>query len=268
MIKRNEVFPMYRKCVEGLEKSYSYIKTLFEGDYVTELSMYRGYILEEQKKLIKEMELGCCEISNVELLGEMRDQIGLVSSKDNFLLSGRFIIPVENIAGDLVALIGYFPDVKKYITTPNPFFDKECLFFNFKQAYELSWKEYGGVVYLVEGIFDCLSLRAIGLPAIATMGSSVGDYKKELLKLFGKVIAIPDNDKTGRRAIDIYGGNGWKLPYNSTIVKFDGGVIDIGGVERKVKDMDNFVSWFDTTDVREILLSYKDSKEDIEVLKI
>ena len=269
MIRKNEVFPLYRKCVKELTSSYNYIKSLYTTDYVSELCKLRGYVSEEQRKLISDMQLGCCEISNTELLGDMRFDLGLVSGKDNFLLSGRYIIPVEDMSGNLVALIGYFPDVKKYITTPSPFFDKECLFFNFKQAYELSYKEYGGIVYVVEGIFDCLSLRSIGLPTIATMGSSVSNYKFELLKLFKKVIAIPDNDKTGKKALNKFSkSSSWKLPFNTTVVKFEGGVLDLGGIERKVKDMDNFVSWYDVNDVREILLSYKDSREDLEILRL
>ena len=79
----------------------------------------------------------------------------------------RFIIPVDDIAGHTVALIGYYPDYKKYITTPSPFFSKECMFFNFRQAYDLSIQEFGGLVFLVEGIFDCLSLRADETVAIS-----------------------------------------------------------------------------------------------------
>ena len=52
------------------------------------------------------------------------------------------------------------------------------------------------------------------------------------------------------------------------MIKFDGGYLNVGGNCLKVKDMDNFISWFDADDVRDILLSFKDSKEDIEVLKL
>lgn len=143
------------------------------------------------------------------------------------------------------------------------------MFFNFRQAYDLSIREFGGLVFLVEGIFDCLSLRAIGLPAIATMGATVSQVKCELLKFFKKVIAIPDNDSTGRRALNRYDKRyGWKVPYNTTMIKFEGGFLNIGNDHLKVKDIDNFVSWFDVDDVRDILLSFRDSKEDIEILKL
>lgn len=267
-MRQSEVFPYYRKCVEEMEKRYDTIRMMFSDDYVEELCKARGYVGDEQRNLIAQMELGSCVIEDVELLGDMRKELGLVSSKDNFLLNNRFVIRVDDMVGNLVALIGYYPDEKKYITTPSPFFSKECMFFNFKQAYELAWFEYGGLVFLVEGIFDCLSLRSLGLPAIATMGSSVSKLKGELLKFFKKVIAIPDNDKTGRKAINRYSKQGWKVPSNTTIVKFEGGLIDIGITKRVVKDMDNFVSWFDADDVRNTLLQFRDSKEDVEILRL
>lgn len=265
---KSEVIPYYRKCCSELEEVYKYLQSLYPDDFVDELCRVRGYVDVDQRNLIKEMNLGYCEIVDSEELGEMRSELGLVSEKDNFLLQNRFIIPVEDIAGNISALIGYYPDFKKYITTPSPFFSKECQFFNFKQAYDLSWREYNGFVILVEGIFDCLSLRSIGLPAIATMGSSVSRIKGELLKLFKKVLAIPDDDATGRKALNRYSRYGWKVPSNTTFLKFDGGYVDFGGTKLHCKDMDNFVSWFDAEDVREVLLYYYDSKEEIEVLRL
>ena len=58
------------------------------------------------------------------------------------------------------------------------------------------------------------------------------------------------------------------MPYNTTFLKFDGGYVDFGGTKLHCKDMDNFVSWYDVDDVREILLGYYDSHEEIEELKL
>lgn len=263
-MRKNEVFPYYRKCCNELEEKYEYMKSLFSANYIDELCQLRGYVGQEQRKLISDMQIGCCEIEDVEELGTMRRDLGLVSDKDNFIMPGRYIVPIEDLDGRIVALVGYYKDYKKYITTPSPFFSKECMFFNYKQAYELSWKEFGGFVILVEGIFDCLSLRAIGLPAIATMGASVTRVKGLLLRNFKKVLAIPDDDNTGRRALNRYSKYGWQVPSNATFLKFHGGTVDFNGETLHCKDMDDFVSWFDADDVRDILLSYRDSKEDIE----
>lgn len=262
MLQR-EVFPTYRKLVKELNEAYEWFKSLYGDNYVNELCAMRGYVGADQKKLITDMKLGMCEIDDIEELQRFSPELGLVTKKENFLLGGRYIIPVESVNGDLVSLIGYYPDYKKYITLATPFFSKECMFFNFKQAYELSWREYNGFVILVEGIFDCLSLRSIGLPAIATMGASVSAIKGELLKVFKKVLAIPDDDTTGRKALNRYSKTGWKVPYNTTFLKFHGGLCDFGETSLHCKDMDNFVSWYEADDVREILLSFYDCKEEI-----
>ena len=263
-MRKSDVFPYYRKCCSELANVYEYLKSLFQDNFADELCSLRGYTEGEQKELIKAMKIGCCDIADSTELGDMRKELGLVSDKDNFLLANRFIIPVEGMDGNLLALIGYYPDQRKYITTPAPFFSKECLFFNYKQAYELSWKEYGGFVILVEGIFDCLSLRAIGLPCIATMGASVSRVKGELLYNFRKVLCIPDDDKTGHKSLDRFSSRGWQVPSSATFLRFHGGIVEFDEGSVKCKDMDNFVSWFNADDVREILLSYRDSKEDIE----
>ena len=269
LLRQVDVFPYYKLCVKEMEKQYNYMKSLFNSTYTDELCKMRGYVGEEQRSHIAKMHLGYCNIVDVDELGSMRSELGLVSSKDNFLLADRFIIPVEDINGNLVALIGYYQDFKKYITTSSPFFSKNLMFYNFRQAYKLSMRDFGGLVFLVEGIFDCISMSSLGLPCIATMGATVTNEKCELLKFFKKVIAIPDNDTVGRRALNRYDKRyGWKVPYNATMIKFDGGYLNVGGNCLKVKDMDNFISWFDADDVRDILLSFKDSKEDIEILKL
>lgn len=266
---KNQVFPYYRDCCKLLNEVYDVIKGSFgESDY-KDLASLRGYFDDNQVNLLKTMNLGLCNIDESLLPeSELLPDLGLVSKKENVILNGRYIIPVEDVAGNLCSLIGYYPDFKKYITLPTPYFSKECQFFNFKQAYELSWREYNGFVILVEGIFDCLSLRSIGLPCIATMGASVSVIKGELLKVFRKVLAIPDDDTTGRKALNRYSKKGWKVPYNTTFLKFSGGMCEIGSELLHCKDMDNFVSWYDANDVREILLSFYDSKEDIEEFRL
>lgn len=242
----------------------------FADDSAEKLCSLRGYPIGEspQYDLLKDLNIGLFEVSDNDLFKEYDTALGLYSQKGNLLLNGRYIIPVEDISGNLVSLIGYFPDTRKYITLATPFFSKEVMFFNFRQAYGLSWSEFNGFVIVVEGIFDCLSLRSLGLPCIATMGATVSRVKGELLKFFSKVIGIPDDDSVGRLSLDRYSKKGWKVPYNATMVKFIGGMVDIGEQQLHCKDMDNFATWFDPDDVREILLSYRGSTEDIEELRI
>jgi DNA primase len=269
MLQR-EVFPKYRGYVEELNKVYNTMKGYFSPTSFEDLCRDRGYPIGEscQYDLIKSMNIGFFETNDNDIFKDYSTELGLYSQKGSLLLNGRYIIPVESVSGDLVSLIGYYPDIKKYITLSTPFFSKECMFFNFKQAYELSYKEFDGFVIVVEGIFDCLSLRAVGLPCIATMGASVSRTKGELLKLFKFVLGIPDDDATGRKSLNRYDRSGWKVPTNTVMLKFSGGNVSIGGQLIHCKDMDNFVTWYEAEDVKETLLQFRNCREEIEELKL
>ncbi len=262
MLKR-EVIPYSREYCKWFEEAYYVLRDNFDGNYTSEICNFRGYVSKEQVDFIDNLNLGRCFIDDVTSLGEHRKELGLVSKNDKFIMPGRYIIPINDIVGNLVALVGWYPDKKKYITTPSIFFSKDVLFYNIDEAYRLSWEKYDGVVFLVEGMFDCISLRSVGLPVMATMGSTVSYAKAEQLKLFKKVIGIPDNDKVGRRALNRYSKYGWHVPYNATMlrVKSEGLILD--GVYYPVKDMDDFVKYYEADSVRDILLSYADSKEEV-----
>lgn len=266
---QKEIVPYYRRCAKDFNKIYKFITTQFKDDsYVEELAKLRGYVGQEQKDEIARRQLGSC-ILLPSMLGDLSEDLGLITKGGNFLLDDRYIIPVKDISNNVVALIGYYPDTKKYITTPSPFFSKEGMFFNFREAYDLAWSKYGGRVILVEGIFDCISVSSIGLPCIATMGASVSTVKGELLKLFSKVIGIPDNDKTGRKSLNRFDKRyGWQVPSNATMIKLSGECDFGGGEVYKIKDCDNLVSWYDAYDVKEMLMYFFDSKNELEELNI
>lgn len=269
MLQR-EVFPKYRQYCKELSEIYEIMKDNFSPTSYEDLCRDRGYPLDEspQYALFKSMNIGYFETDDIEVFKKYSEELGLFSKKGNFLLNGRYIIPVYDTAGNLISLIGYYPDFKKYITLSTPFFSKMCMFFNFKQAYELSWQKYDGFLIVVEGIFDCLSLRALGLPCVATMGATVSKIKGEQLKLFRNVLGIPDDDTTGRKSLNRYSRTGWKVPDNTVMLKFTGGLVDFGNTYLHCKDMDNFATWFEADDVREILLSFRGSKEEIEEFKL
>lgn len=244
------------------------MKPSFASDSVDTLCQMRGYPLEEsvQHDFFKANIPGYFEVADYTPFRSFPEELGLFSRSGELLLNGRYIIPVTSVCGDLVSLIGYYADYKRYITLSTPFFSKTAMFFKYNEAYKLSWEKYNGVVFLVEGIFDCLSIWSLGLPCMATMGSSVSALKGELLKVFRRVIAIPDDDETGRKALNRYAKTGWKVPSNTVMVKFHGGTCNIGGVELKCKDVDNLVTWYEADDVREMLLSFVDSHEEVDEL--
>ncbi|MBR3598543.1 MAG: hypothetical protein IKL53_01555 [Lachnospiraceae bacterium] len=168
------------------------------------------------------------------------DDLGLFSNEGRFLLSGRFIFPVKDMLGNTIALIGWFPDKKKYITTPSRLFSKNCLFFGMEQlAVTGTGKEY----FLCEGIFDTLSLRSIGLNAISEMGIDSGRVKESLYPLFSRLIGTPDNDTEGRSVID---GDKWRIPSNGSYMKWIS--------DDYYKDIDKVINSFEREDIRNEIL--------------
>lgn len=269
MLQR-EVFPKYREYSSLLQEIYRTMRRDFAPDSVETLCQMRGYPIGEspQPEFFKQNIPGYFELGDCSIFKDYPQELGLFSKNGDMLLNGRYIIPVTSVCGDLVSLIGYYPDYKRYITLSTPFFSKAGMFFRFNEAYTEAWERNNGVVFLVEGIFDCLSLWSIGLPCLATMGSSVSAIKGDLLKVFRKVIAIPDDDDTGHKALNRYSKQGWKVPANTVMVKFQCGDVDFGGEKLHCKDVDNLVTWFDTDFVRESLMSFADSREEIDELII
>lgn len=263
MLKR-EVLKVYKEYMQEFDEAYSVIKSYYDIDKnIEELCKLRGYLDDDYREFFKKEEIGCCSLYDVALLGENRHRLGLVSENEYFLLDSRYIIPIKDITGGIVALVGWYPDVKKYITTPSMFFAKEHLFYNIDEAYRLSWEKFDGKVFLVEGMFDAISLRVLGLPVIGTMGVTVGLPKSEQLKLFKKVIAIPDGDKAGKRALNRYDKKyGWQVPLNTTFVKIKEGELQTEYGTLHVKDIDNIVSYYEHDSVRDMLLEIADSNEE------
>lgn len=175
-----------------------------------------------------------------------KGSLGLYTKEGKFLLRGRFIFPVKDMLGNIIALIGWYPDEKKYVTTPSKFFSKKNLFFGLEQLKKTGiGKEY----ILVEGIFDCISVRSMGANCIAMMGISVSNYTEAMYSLFKRLIAIPDNDKEGKKVLL---NDKWRLPSNSSYLNILGKYKDIDDV---CKDFDMFGTFKDIWKEKERIIS-------------
>lgn len=188
---------------------------------------------------------------------------------DHYLLSNRFIIEVRDASGRLITVIGWYPDQRKYITIATRYFSKNIDWFNIDQAFDQSYYEFDRTLFVVEGIFDALSLASLGLPAVATMGANVGTLKGKTLTLFDKIIAIPDGDEVGLNAI-----KRWVLPRNTTKVRInlaldlpvqheDG---TITTKHTKIKDIDELISLLDPISARQNLVGLMQSTNVLEVI--
>lgn len=130
------------------------------------------------------------------------EDLGLITKSGRCLLEGRFVFSVKDMKGNILAMIGWYPDIKKYITTASLYFNRSSLFFGLEQ---LSDKEYSkrvlenqGIVFVCEGIFDALSIRSLGIHAFATMGVELSKDKKLLYPILApKIVGVSDRDNSG-----------------------------------------------------------------------
>jgi DNA primase len=190
-------------------------------------------------------EYGFCFIDDVSKLDRLNrkefSDLGLFH-REKFLLTGRYIFPVRDMLGNVIALIGWYPDEKKYITTPSALFSKSGMFFGMEQV---SKTGIGKDYVLVEGIFDSLSVRAEGFNCVAQMGISASPQKEALYGLFRRMVAIPDSDKEGRKVVST---NKWKLPETSSYLQW------VSKSGNQIKDIDDLCKNYESVVVRDILL--------------
>lgn len=231
---------------------YEQIASMYCTDEVVkELMQMRGYNTQEMYDTLKQVGITrVSHLSDLDLCSPLSryktaQDWGLLDRNGNYLLADRYVVPIRDIMGKITALVGWFPDDRKYVTTPTFGFSKDAQFFN------MDWysvhlnkletdKEYKDNVYLVEGIFDTLSIRSLGLFAVGNMGLGLSPVKREILKRFGHIYAIPDADKAGRGVLPFKSSGSskykWKLDYNTTFVE-----ISIEGI----KDPDDLIKNYD-----------------------
>lgn len=225
------------------------------NDICTMRKYYDSY--ERFKRVFQKVGIAYIDSSEKdikELQNKSFDDMALFTEEGRFLLNCRYIVPVKDMLGNVIALIGWYPDDRKYITTPSKYFDRSSLFFGLEQLSETGiYKEY----FLVEGIFDCIALRSYGFPAIAQMGVEMSRKKEVLYKLFKRLVAIPDNDKVGNRVLS---NDLWKLPLGSSYLRWSGGLTqetkDDDSVEEAnfyIKDIDILCKLFDEESIRQML---------------
>lgn len=241
----------YEDYTKRYNKVYNYLSSLSynKDNVVRDICNARRYSYETMSSIL--MEAGFIRIPKdaevgYSVFGNLTVDLGLYSSSPGgevgrFLLEGRFIFPVRDMVGNVIALIGWYPDAKRYITTPSALFSKAGMFFGMEQ---LSSTQLGKNYFLVEGIFDALSLRALGFNAIAQMGISASKEKRVLYGLFNRIVGIPDADSQGRGVVL---KNAWALPKNSSYLMWH------NSSTSKIKDVDDLCKNYDNSTVKEML---------------
>lgn len=114
------------------------------------------------------------------------------------LMSGRIVIPIRNLHGQLVAYAGRALDDRppKYKLPAG--FRKALELFNLQRAVAAGSK----TVIVVEGYFDCMRVHQAGFPwVVALMGSSLSAMQESaLLCHFDRIVLMLDGDVAGRAA--------------------------------------------------------------------
>lgn len=245
---------LVREVRKDLTAFFNKAVSVYGGDdLIMELMIARRYKTRLMEPVLKEIGVFKCDsISDISLIfpdltNERLRQFGLLTEQGDYLLAGRYVLPIKDIQGDIIALVGWHPlgGTRKYVTTPTLGFSRDTSFFNLDHAYQTAMKQFNGVGYLVEGIFDTLALRAIGLPAMGNQGLELSPFKSQILTRFSKIIAIPDNDRSGM------GVNPFLNKASGKDEKFIWRIQNdhlFTVLPRGIKDTDDFVNDFDVYD--------------------
>lgn len=194
----------FKSYAEGMSQVWAYFQKVGE-DGVDEIVQLRNYFDPEMSETLR--GIGFIKLpQEVDLtpLKKLESYLlfGLESKSGSCLLAGRFVFPVRDLLGNILAFIGWYPDIKKYITTPSKYFSKSYLYFGLEQVTNKPTQE--DFIFLTEGIFDAITLRSLGFKAYASMGVSSGSGKQALHHLISEgkpLVGVPDCDRTGRNIL-------------------------------------------------------------------
>ena len=138
---------------------------------------------------------------------EKAKEMGIGNDAGHCVFEGRYIVPILDVMGDPIAFIGRLPDAEvdemhpKYMISANScLFKKRMAFFN-QKALSAKGTENEDL-YVVEGVFDALSMIAAGIRnVVCPFGNSLSDEHVEMLRKSGKNIVLAfDDDKAGEEA--------------------------------------------------------------------
>lgn len=126
------------------------------------------------------------------------------------LMSGRIVIPIRNLHGQLVAYAGRALDDRppKYKLPAG--FRKALELFNLQRAVATGCR----TVVVVEGYFDCMRAHQAGFPwVVALMGCCLSAAQKSGLRYhFERIVLMLDGDAAGRAASEVIANrlSGWR----------------------------------------------------------
>lgn len=134
-------------------------------------------------------------------------EYGIYGDNGYCLWNNTLVLPVTNVAGEIVGLAGYNP-FKHLEAQENPelltnyytysmksVFQKGDYLYCKKGTYKEALKQ--GYLIITDGVFDTLSLTAAGYLSAALLGSSLTEVVAAQLRFIKKIIVASDNDEAG-----------------------------------------------------------------------
>lgn len=199
----NEDFEHYKEV-------YKFLAERFHYWYVTDKNPDVNYFFDRglTREVFEEYLLGYCPksftkegkyISFRDLLKKKfpdynLDAMGLYNSFGDCIFAGRYIFPIKDSRGNIVAFSGRSLDESeaKYVNSPETtYFKKSFTLYNLYRAKSFS------SIYVVEGFMDALSLINCGIiNVVASMGTAFSNSHLSLLKEKDIILSL-DNDKAG-----------------------------------------------------------------------
>lgn len=223
----------------------------------------RGYTSESMRRVLEREGVVYVDGDMVSpgLMKSFGEDLGLTvttkTGNEFFYLSDRYVLPIKDMAGNIVALVGWNNDNKKYLTTSSKYFSKNTMFYGLENLSRVRSGQKGIGTFIVEGIFDRLAVESTGAIAYATMGINTDIKKRILYTLMGRVVGIPDTDSEGMKVTQ---HDGWTLPSGSSYFRWTGKMDIGGGKSVSIKDIDDFIKIVEPESSAEMLKEVYNTK--------
>ena len=120
------------------------------------------------------------------------------------LVYGRLLIPISTPSGFYISYVAY--DIVAQIHTrqtgekkPSYFAPSDARKDSLVFVPDNHWKQVtdSDVIYVVDGVWDSITINYLGLPAMALLGSRISTDVSKILSLYKQIILVQDNDQAG-----------------------------------------------------------------------
>ena len=202
-------------AVVSLSKVYSQLVTaVYEDDFASQKHYLS--VVEEQRRIPVDylVNRGCLFIPNNDYIhhyiGGDADAYGLeLYNGDRCLWTLYVILPVTDLAGDVVGLVGWdalhkyqeqeegATGLSMYKVSSKNVFRKEHFFLSDVGLLRQTFNDR--TVFITDGVFDSVALNYRGIPALALLGSTFSAEVLYFLRWYKKIYVCADNDDAGLR---------------------------------------------------------------------